>query len=152
MHFGEPGTINSSVSSQGIAVVATPQKKPTQRSYDDRVWDEIFDNLVIESEPPIEYIKQVTIKTKDGSLHRVSPKHFAKIIEQERHLTPEESEIRSCKMSINFRKLRDDVDAWTDDLIKRLDGTPDRRTPRKPAARKAAPRKATASKTKTKKT
>lgn len=141
MHFGEPGTINSSVSSQGIAVMATPQKKVTQRSSDDSVWDEIFDNLVIESEPPIEYIKQVTIKTKDGRQHRVSARNFAKIIEQERHLTPEESEIRSCRMSINFQKLRDDVDAWTDDLIRRLDGTnrkkPARRTAKKTKSRKA---------------
>lgn len=141
MHFGESGTINSSVSSQGIAVMATPQKKVTQRSSDDRVWDEIFDNLVIESEPPIEYIKQVTIRTKDGNLHRVSAKNFAKIIEQERHLTPEESEIRSCKMSINFQKLRDDVDAWTDDLIRRLDGASAKKPARRPA-RKTKPRKA----------
>lgn len=138
MYFGEPGTINSSVSSQGVAVMAASQKKTARKISDDVVWNEIFDSLVIENEPPIEYIKQVTIRTKDGSLHRVSAKHFAEIIEQERHLTPDESEIRSCKMSINFQKLRNDVDTWTDDLIRRLDGPeqPTGKRKRKPAARK----------------
>lgn len=123
MHFGEPGTINSHVSSTGIAVMAASTKKTTPKAQADRAWDEIIDNLIIENEPPVEYIKQVTIRTKDGKSHRVSGKHFAEIIEQEKHLSPEESEIKSCKMSINFDKLRQDVDAWTDDLIKRMDGT-----------------------------
>lgn len=126
--------------------MATPQKKNASRASDDDVWNDIFENLVIENEPPIEYIKRVTIRTKDGALHRVSARHFAQIIEQERHLTPEQSEIRSCKMSINFQKLRDDVDAWTDNLIRRLDGprTIAKRTPKKAAGRtpKARVRKA----------
>lgn len=126
MHFGEPGTINSHVSSTGIAVMAASTKKTTPKAQADRAWDEIIDNLRIENEPPVEYIKQVTIRTKDGRSHRVSGKHFAEIIEQEKHLSPEESEIKSCKMSINFEKLRQDVDAWTDDIIKRMDGPPNR--------------------------
>jgi hypothetical protein len=124
--------------------MAASQKKTARKISDDAVWNDIFDSLVIENEPPIEYIKQVTIRTKDGSLHRVSAKHFAEIIEQERHLTPDESEIRSCKMSINFQKLRNDVDTWTEDLIRRLDGPAQStaKRKRKPAAKgKVATRK-----------
>ena len=142
MHFGIPGTINSSVSSQGIAVMATPQKKVPQKSPDDIVWDDIFDNLVIENEPPIEYIKQVVIHTKDGHSFKVSAKHFAKIIEHEKTLNQEESEIQSCRMAINFAKLRTDVDSWAKLLFENLDG-------KKTRARSTRPRKAPAQKTAT---
>lgn len=121
MQFGLPGTINSSVSSQGVTVMATSQKKTTAA---DEYWNEIFDSLVIENEPPIEYIKRVIIVTKDGNQYKVSAQHFAKIIEHEKHLHPDESEIRSCKMSIDYNKLRYDVEHWAATLFSELDGIP----------------------------
>lgn len=121
MQFGLPGTINSSVSSQGVTVMATSQKKTTAA---DEYWNEIFDSLVIENEPPIEYIKRVIIVTKDGNQYKVSAQHFAKIIEHEKHLHPDESEIRSCKMSIDYNKLRYDVEHWAALLFSELDGVP----------------------------
>ena len=66
MYFGLPGTINSSVSSQGITVMGTSQKKMTTQTADD-AWDDIFNSLVIDNEPPTEYIKRVVIITKDGN-------------------------------------------------------------------------------------
>lgn len=147
MHFGEPGTINSSVSSTGIAVMAASTKKTAPRAQADRVWDDIFDNLVIENEPPVEYIKQVIIRTKDGECHRVSGKHFAEIIEQEKHLSPEESEIKSCKMAINYDKLRKDVDAWAESMIRKLDGNV--RKPRAKPQRKASAKKTVRAKRRT---
>lgn len=119
MQFGMPGTINSHVSSQGICVMAPSRKSPDTAS--DAVWDDIFNNLTIDNEPPTRYIKSVVIQTKDGSLIKVSGKHFAEIIEQERHLDPNDSEIRSCKMSINFPRLRADVESWTGTLFSQLD-------------------------------
>ena len=119
MQFGVPGTINSSVSSTGITVMASSHKKPIDKAAD-AAWDEIFDSLSIENEPPTRYIKSVIIQTKDGSVIKVSGKNFADIIEQERELSPEESEIRSCKMSINFPRLRADVDAWANDIFEAL--------------------------------
>jgi len=140
MHFGVPGTINSSVSSTGITVMAPSPKKLVDKASDD-AWDEIFNSLTIENEPPIRYIKNVIIQTKDGSVIKVSGKNFAEIIEQERELSPEDSEIRSCKMSINFPRLRADVDAWAADLLTTLN-TADRfkvsvKAKRKPAAKKS---------------
>lgn len=122
MQFGLPGTINSSVSSQGISVMATSQKKTTQTA--DEYWNEIFDSLVIENEPPIEYIKRVIIVTKDGNQYKVSAQHFAQIIEHEKHLHPDDSDIRSCKMSIDYVKLRNDVEHWSAQLFSNLDGVP----------------------------
>jgi len=119
MQFGVPGTINSSVSSTGITVMASSHKKPIDKAAD-AAWDEIFNSLSIENEPPTRYIKSVIIQTKDGSVIKVSGKNFADIIEQERELSPEESEIRSCKMSINFPRLRADVDAWANDIFEAL--------------------------------
>jgi len=119
MQFGLPGTINSSVSSHGITVMASSPKKPTDKAAD-AVWEDIFNSLTIENEPPTRYIKSVIIQTKDGSVLKVSGKSFAEIIEQERHLTPGESEIYSCKMSINFTKLRADVESWCGSLFEEL--------------------------------
>jgi hypothetical protein len=116
MQWGMPGTINSSVSSTGITVMATSPKKIVDKAAD-AAWDEIFDSLTIENEPPTRYIRSVIIQTKDGSTIKVSGKHFAEIIEQERDLSPEDSEIRSCRMSINFPKLRSDIDIWAADLL-----------------------------------
>ena len=122
MYFGVPGTINSSVSSQGINVMAPSQKKPVDKAAD-AAWDEIFNNLTIENEPPVRYIRSVIIQTKDGSVIKVSGKNFAEIIENERELSPDESEIRSCRMSLNFPRLRSDVDAWTNDLLNQLNNS-----------------------------
>jgi hypothetical protein len=122
MYFGVPGTINSSVSSTGITVMAPSPKKLVDKAAD-AAWDEIFDSLIIENEPPVRYIRSVIIQTKDGSVIKVSGKHFADIIEQERDLNPNESEISSCKMSINFPRLRADVDAWAADLLGELNTT-----------------------------
>jgi len=97
-----------------------PSPKKIVDKADDAAWDEIFDSLTIENEPPTRYIRSVIIQTKDGSVIKVSGKHFAEIIEQERDLSPEESEIRSCKMSINFPKLRADIDAWAAGMLGKL--------------------------------
>jgi len=102
--------------------MAPSQKKPVDKAAD-AAWDEIFNNLTIENEPPVRYIRSVIIQTKDGSVIKVSGKNFAEIIENERELSPDESEIRSCRMSLNFPRLRSDVDTWTNDLLNQLNNS-----------------------------
>jgi len=119
MQFGLPGTINSSVDSHGISVMTSGSKKPGDKAAD-AVWDDIFNSLIIDTEPPTRYIKNVIIQTRDGSVIKVSGKSFAEIIEQERHLTPGRSEILSCRLSINFSKVRADVDLWSGELFAQL--------------------------------
>lgn len=103
-----------------------------KKSSDD-VWNEIFDNLILDNEPPLEYIKNVVITTKTGLRLRVSAIDFAQILERERFLTPEESDILSCRLAINFDKLRKDVDEWANDVIAFFENT-DRVSKRKQAS------------------
>lgn len=120
MDFGLPGTINNSVSSQGISVMAVSSKKTVDKIAD-AAWDDIFDNLSVTNEPPAKYIRHVIIATKSGKLIKVSGKHFADIIEQEKSLSPDESEIESCRFNINFKKIRADVDEYTNDLFAKME-------------------------------
>lgn len=133
--------------------MSAAQKKLPSSKVEDDTWDDIFESLTIENEPPIEYIRNVIIYTKDGTYVKVSAKHFAEIIEHEKHLGPEHSEIKSCRMNINFPKLRADVDAWTGMLLDRLNGH-DTVAPTKPRAvrRRKAPTKPAAVPTAAKKT
>lgn len=128
--------VNSISSTQRVEVMARAIKS-------DEVWDEIFDNLIIESEPPIEYIKNVVITTKTGARIRVSADDFAQILERERIISPEESNILSCKLAINFTKVRKDVDEWAEQLIYYFDNNEQY----KPAPKKRQPRKSTKAKT-----
>jgi hypothetical protein len=92
------------------------------KSLDD-AWDDIFENLVLDNEPPVEYIKNAVITTKTGIRLRVNATDFAHILERERYLSSEESEILSCRLAINFNKVRKDVDKWADQLIGQFEVT-----------------------------
>lgn len=88
-----------------------------RRTDSDDVWNEIFDSLVLDNEPPFEYIKNVIITMKNGVRMRVTAMDFAQILERERYLNPDESDILSCKLAINFSKVRKDVDEWADQAM-----------------------------------
>jgi hypothetical protein len=81
------------------------------------VWDQIFDDLILETEPPIRYIKDAVIITKNGTRFRVSPDDFAVIVARERTLDAEQSDIQSCSLSIDFVKIKRDVNRWTNKFI-----------------------------------
>jgi hypothetical protein len=81
------------------------------------VWDQIFADLVLEAEPPIRYIKDAIIVTKNGSRFKVSPDDFADIVARERSIDPEQSDIISCSLTINFSKVKRDVNKWTHSLL-----------------------------------
>jgi len=131
--------VNNIRNEQRVSIMARKQ------SLDD-VWDEIFDSLVLGNEPPFEYIKNVIITTKTGLRLKVNATDFAHILERERYLTPEESDILSCKLAINFTKVRKDVDEWAHDLLNKFDGMQDPNNASKPRAKKPAAK--TAAKTK----
>lgn len=122
----------------------------------DDVWNEIFDNLVLESEPPLEYIKNVVITTKTGVRLKVSAFDFAQILERERFISPEESDILSCKLAINFDKVRKDVDNWADQTMYYFDNDgkfkPRAKTTRKKPVAKKETKSAEAIETAAKKT
>ncbi len=91
-------------------------KKPA-----DEVWEEIFDSLVVEAEPPQKYVKRVTITTRDGSTFSVSPQDFSTMIEQEKNLPPGQSDIMSARMSLDFTRIKRDVERWANDFVSAFD-------------------------------
>ena len=126
--------VNNTGSTQRVEIMA-------RRSSIDDVWNEIFDSLVLDNEPPFEYVKNVVITTKTGVRLRVSALDFAQILERERFLTPDESDILSCKLSINFDKVRRDVDEWVSQALYYFDHNGKfKPVERKPRATKAKPK------------
>lgn len=133
MDWGSFGVINNHVHSQRVVVMAT--KKST-----DAVWEDIFDSLVLEAEPPQKYIKRVTITTKDGHTFSLSPQDFAALLEQERYLPPGLGEIMSARMSLDFNKIKKDVDKWSEELLGSFDSYGKAKLPRFPKPKAGAPK------------
>lgn len=102
--------INNHVESQRVVVMAT-------KNIANGVWDEIFDSLVLSAEPPQKYVKKVTITTTMGDVISMSPQDFSALLEYERNLPPGTSDIQSARMSLDFNRIRRDVDKWTSDLL-----------------------------------
>jgi hypothetical protein len=84
-------------------------------------WDEIFDDLILDTEPPTRYIKDAVITTKSGNRFKVSADDFADIVAKERLLGPDQSEIQSCSISIDFTKIKREVNRWTNKFIESVE-------------------------------
>lgn len=132
--------VNNDGSTQRVTIMA-------RKNNSDEVWNDIFDSLVLDNEPPFEYIKNVIITTKTGLRLRVSAVDFAQILERERFLTPDESDILSCKLAINFDKLRKDVDDWADRTMYSFDNDGKLKPTRSRTAKSKEPKKRSATKT-----
>jgi len=83
-----------------------------RKSPEDQEWEYIFSNIVLETEPEPKYIKQAVVHTRNGQKYKLSGIEFAHIMEHERSLDPEEAVIESCKVTLDFQKIRDDVDKF----------------------------------------
>lgn len=136
MNWGSFGVINNHVDSHGVVVMST--KKPA-----DEVWEDIFDSLVVEAEPPQKYVKRVTITTRDGSTFSVSPQDFSALIEQERGLPSGYGDILSARMSLDFNRIKRDIDRWANDFISAFDtdGKPQMPSFPKPVAGEIPPKR-----------
>lgn len=136
MNWGSFGVINNNIDSHGVVVMST--KKPA-----DEVWEEIFDSLVVEAEPPQKYVKRVTITTRDGSTFSVSPQDFSALIEQERGLPTGHGDILSARMSLDFNRIKRDIDRWANDFISSFDanGKPHMPSFPKPVAGELPPKR-----------
>lgn len=123
--------------------VATMPK--SKQSYD--VWDDIIDSLVLEMEPPTQYIKDAIVVTKNGTSYRLSAADFAELVAKEKTIPPEQSEIQHCSLSINFTKIKRDVNKFANTFISTVENTiePITLTPKKKVVRKKT-KTATASK------
>jgi hypothetical protein len=81
------------------------------------IWDSIFDDLILDAEPPLKYIKDAIIITKNGARFKVSANDYAEIVARERMVGPEDSDIHSCSLSINFNLIKKDVNKWSEEFI-----------------------------------
>lgn len=84
-------------------------------------WDQIFSELVLESEPPVEYIRNATVITKNGYKLVVSPAAFTDLVARERNVDPELRDIQSWEVILNSTKIKRDVNKWTANLIQRVE-------------------------------
>ena len=85
------------------------------------VWNDIFDDLVLVGEPPMRYIKDAVIVTKNGARFKVSADDFAEIVAKERLLDPGQSDIFSCSVTVDFARIKRDVTRWTNKLLTEIE-------------------------------
>lgn len=86
------------------------------------IWEEIFNDLILESEPPVRYIKDAIIITRSGASYRVSPDDYVNIVARAKNAGIEHSDIHSCSLSIDFSKIKRDVNRWTNKFIIDIEG------------------------------
>jgi len=110
MDWGTFGVINNHVESQRVVVMPT-------RNTVDTIWTEIFNNLVITSEPPTRYIKKVIVLTTSGDTLTMSPQDFSNLLDYEKSLPPGTGDIQSARMTLDYTKIRKDVDKWTSQVL-----------------------------------
>ena len=91
-------------------------KKKTQ---DDLTWEQIFSSISFEIEPPVKYIKDVLIRTKTGRRIRLTGREFVAVMEQERQMDPEHAMIQSCRVTLDFEKIKGDIDRFAVGLLKK---------------------------------
>lgn len=87
------------------------------------IWDDIIDSLVLDTEPPTKYIKDAIIVTKNGSSYRLSANDFAELVAREKSIPPEQSEIQHCSVSIDFTRIKRDVNKWSNTLLSMIEST-----------------------------
>ena len=142
MNWGSFGMINNYKVSQRV-VMATNNNV-------DKVWDDIFDSLVLNSEPPQQYVKKVTITTNSGNVINMSAQDFSALLEYERNLPPGVSDIQSARMSLDFGKIKRDVDKWAEELLNGFDFNGKPGLPKFPKPKATNPKRKPATKAKPK--
>lgn len=100
------------------------------------VWDQIFEDLVLDSEPPMRYIKDAVVITKNGARFRVSPEDLVHIVARERMIDAEQSDIQSMSLSIDFAKIKRDVNRWTNKFISEIEQEAAELAAKKPRTRR----------------
>lgn len=83
-----------------------------RKTPEDLEWEEIFNALQFDNEPDPRYIKQAVVETKTGKKFRLSGLEFHHVMAQEREQLPEHSVIVSCKVTLDFQKIKADVNKF----------------------------------------
>jgi hypothetical protein len=91
-----------------------------RKSPEDLEWEHIFSALEFDTEPDPKYIKQAVIETKTGKRFRLSGSEFHNVMMQEREMGPEHGVVTSCKITLDFQKLKADVDKFAITMLTKL--------------------------------
>ena len=91
------------------------------RYTNDPVWKDIFDSLVIENNPPTKYIREVQVITNTGDKYTISPEEFSELLESEKNHEIPPNSIVSCRLRIDFNRVKRDVNRWSKKLLEEMD-------------------------------
>lgn len=80
-----------------------------RKTPEDLEWEQIFSAIQFDSEPDPKYIKEAVIRTKTGKRFKLNGVEFSSVMEQERSMDPEHAIVESCKITLDFQKIKQDV-------------------------------------------
>ena len=67
------------------------------------------------------YIKDAIIVTKTGSSYKLSADDFADLVAREKSIPTEQSDIQHCSVSIDFTRIKRDVNKWSMSMIESVE-------------------------------
>lgn len=91
-----------------------------RKSPEDQAWESIFNAISFDVEPDPKYIKEATIKTVTGKRYKLSGVEFANVMHHERYLPPEEAVVESCKVILDFEKLKTDITLFAEKALRKV--------------------------------
>jgi len=86
-----------------------------------QVWDDIFENVIMHDQPPSQYILEAHITTKSGSTYKVSGSDFLDLWRADMKSDVDHSVMVYCKVSLDFTKIKRDVNRWSNNLIRKIE-------------------------------
>ena len=90
------------------------------KSAEERTWDSIFSTINFDCDPPVKYIKGAVIQTKSGKKIKLTGQEYANVMEQERQFGPAQGVVKSCRVTLDFEKLKTDIDRFANTTIKKI--------------------------------
>lgn len=80
-----------------------------RKTPEDLEWEQIFSALQFDTEPDPKYIKQAVVETRTGKKFKLSGAEFHDVMMHEREQAPDQAVIVSCKITLDFHKIKTDV-------------------------------------------
>lgn len=80
-----------------------------RKTPEDLEWEQIFSALQFDTEPDPKYIKQAVVETRTGKKFKLSGPEFHDVMMHEREQSPDQAVIVSCKITLDFHKIKTDV-------------------------------------------
>jgi hypothetical protein len=91
-----------------------------RKSPEDQEWEDIFNAISFDTEPDPKYIKEATVVTKFGKKIKLDGYEFYNVMAQERSMLPEHAVIESCKVILDFDKLKMDINNFAHKALRKV--------------------------------